>query len=316
MRKRRWVTARVLISVGLLTFVLYTIGLDRIGRSLLQADPIPLLIALALFVVGVVVRAIRWRTLLAALDLQIPLGRLVNLYFAGAFFNAFLPTGFGGDVVRALELSQEVQSTAVFGTVVLDRLSGLIVLFAMALVALPFGRHLLPFETWLTIGALAVVGLLACGLILEGRWLRRLGRWLPGPLSLTGQGVLARAYDAVTACGRDALGRALFISLLFNMTLLLQNYLVGLAVGMRLGLTYFMIFVPVLALALTLPISLGGLGVREGVAVLLFTQVGVNQAVAVAFSLTVYAIARIASLFGGLLYTLQSLRGLRPGERP
>jgi uncharacterized protein (TIRG00374 family) len=130
MRKRWWSIARVFISLGLLTFVLLTIGLERIGRTLLQAQPGPLLIAFSFFVAGVVVRAVRWRALVLALDLNVPLGRLVYLYFVGTFFNTFLPTGFGGDVVRVLELSQDAQTTVVFGTVVLDRLTGLLVLFA------------------------------------------------------------------------------------------------------------------------------------------------------------------------------------------
>ncbi len=332
MRKRWWAIARLLISLGVLTFVLLTIGLERIGRSLLSAEPGPLLIAFGLFVAGVVVRAIRWRTLLVALHLHVPLGRLVYLYFVGTFFNAFLPTGFGGDVVRVLELSQEAssracdepsgrapgrgaQTAAVLGTVIVDRLSGLLVLFAMALLALAFSTALLPGEVWLPIGALAAGGLIVGALILQGRWLRRWGRWLPGPLSLSGEGALARAYDAVTACGWRAVGQALFISLIFNTLLVLVNYLAARAVGMRLGLTYFMIFVPVLSLTLMLPVSIGGLGVREGMAVVLFTQVGVDEALAVAFSLAVYAVTRVTSLCGGLLYLLQSVSGLRQVTR-
>jgi uncharacterized membrane protein YbhN (UPF0104 family) len=311
MRKRWWAVARLMISLVLLAFVLSTIGLERIGRSLLHAEPGPLLIALGLFVIGTVVRAFRWRVLLLALDLPIPLRRLVYLYFVGNFFNTFLPTGFGGDVVRVLELSQDAQATAALGTVVVDRLTGLLILFAMALVALPFTVGLLPFEVWLTIGLLAAGGLIAGGLVLQGRVLRRLSRWLPGPLSLTGEGPLARAYDAVTACGWRAVGKALFISLIFNLLLVSENYLVARAVGMDLGLTYFFVFVPLLSLTLMLPISLGGLGVREGVAVLLLTQVGVDEAVAVAYSLGVYTIGRITGLFGGFLFLFQSIVGLR-----
>ena len=311
MRKRWWIVLRLLISLGLLTLVLFSIGLERIGRSLLQAEPGPLLIAIGMSGVGIAVRAIRWRALLIALDIHVPLVRLVYLYFAGAFFSAFLPTGFGGDVVRVLELSQEAQASVVLGTVVLDRLSGLLVLFAIALLALPFSIDLLPLEVWLTIGGVAVGGLVAGALILQGRWLRRLGRWLPSPLSLTGDGPLARVFDAVTACGWRAVSTALFVSLIFNTLLVVANYLVARAVGIRLSLTYFLVFVPVLSLALTLPVSVGGLGVREGVAVLLFTQVGVDNALAVAYSLAVYAIARITGLFGGLLYLLQSVRSLR-----
>lgn len=315
MRKRGWAIARLLISLGLLAFVLRSIGVQRIGRVLLQAEAGPLVVALVLFIAGVVVRAVRWRALLVALDLDVPLGRLVYLYFLGMFFNMFLPTGFGGDVVRVMELSQEAQPALVTGTVIVDRLTGLLVLFAMALVALPFTIGLLPFGVWLTISVVAASGLLVGVLVLQGRWLRKATRWLPGPLSLTGEGMLARVYDAVTACGWQAVGMALLISLIFNTLLVLVNYLVARAVGMDLSLAYFFVFVPLLSLTLMLPISLGGLGVREGVAVLLFTQVGVDEAVAVAYSLGVYAIGRLTGLIGGLLFVIESVGGLRQNER-
>jgi hypothetical protein len=79
---------------------------------------------------------------------------------------------------------------------------------------------------------------------------------------------------------------------------------------MRVNLTYFLVFVPVLSLTLTLPVSIGGLGVREGMAALLFTQIGVDEALAVAFSLAVYAITRLTGLLGGLIYLLHNIRGL------
>lgn len=311
MRKRWWGVARVLISLGLLAFVLVTIGVERIWNSLSQADPAPLLLAFTLFLIGIVVRAVRWYTLLSALDLDVRLRRVIYLYFVGTFFNAFLPTGFGGDVIRVLELAQEAKSTAVLGTVIVDRLTGLLVLFTMALVALPFTIELLPRETWLTIGLISGAGLTAGLLVLQGHWVRRWGAWLPGPLSLRGEGPLARAYDAVTACGWKAVGQALAISLIFNILLILEHFLTAKAVGINTSLSYFLIFVPVLSLALTLPLSIGGLGLREVIAVPLFAQIGIDEAMTVAYSLAIYAIARLTGLVGGFLYLLQGINTLR-----
>ncbi len=315
MRKRWWTVGRIFISLGLLTFVLLVVGPEKLGNVVSTASPGPFLAGLLLFVVGVVVRAARWRALLAALGIRLPFRRLVYLYFSGSFFNAFLPTGFGGDVVRVLELAQETQTSAAIGTVLVDRMTGLLVLFGMALATLPFVGDLLPWQVRWAVGGLAGGGLAAGGLLLQGRWLRRWGGWLPGPLSLTGEGILARTYDAVTACGWRAVGTAMGISLLFNTLLILINYLAARAVGMNLGLVYFFVIVPVLSVTLMLPISVGGLGVREGLAVLLFTQAGVDQATAAAASLAVYGISAITGLFGGLLYLVQSLRDLREKGR-
>lgn len=311
--KRHWRNSlRIVISLGALTFILTTIGLEEVIDLVRQADLVLMLVAFLLVVAGIAVRAVRWMALLRALGIRVPLRRLVELYFVGSFFNAFLPSGFGGDVVRVLELTQHTHATAAVGTVIVDRMSGLLVLFAMALAALPFSRGLLPGGVASAIGLIAAVGLIAGGIVLQGRLLRRLGRWLPGPLSLEGDGALARTYRAVTDCGPLAIAQALGVSLVFNLMLVTLNYLVARAVGVDIAFTYFLLFVPILSVTLTLPISIGGLGVREGMAAILFAQAGVDEAAAVAASLGVYLVSRVlAGLLGGLVYLAHGTLGLR-----
>jgi hypothetical protein len=93
-------------------------------------------------VVGLVVRTFRWRALLVGLGLAPSFGRLLKLYFVGAFFNTFLLSGFGGDVVRVIELAQDERRSAAFGTVLVDRMTGILSLFLMGLIVLPFTREL------------------------------------------------------------------------------------------------------------------------------------------------------------------------------
>jgi hypothetical protein len=316
--KRHWRNLlRVTISLGALAFILATIGLQDILDLARQAKPAYLLAAFLLFVVGTVARAVRWMALLRALDIQAPLSRLVELYFVGIFFNLFLPSGFGGDAVRVLELAQEAQATAALGTVIVDRMTGLLVLFALALLALPFSGGLLPVEMSLTIALLSVAGLAAGGIVLQGGLLRRWGHWLPGPLALSGQGALARTLQAVSDCGPRAIAQALGMSLVFNLLLINVNYLSARAVGVEIALVYFFLFVPVLSITLMLPISVGGLGVREGMAVFLFAQADVDSAAAATASLAVYAISTLLTgLLGGLIYLIQGARGLRANKLP
>jgi uncharacterized membrane protein YbhN (UPF0104 family) len=314
--KRHWRNLlRIVVSLGALIFILTTIGLEKVISLVRQADLPLMLAAFLLAIAGIVVRAVRWMALLRALEVEVPLRRLVELYFVGTFFNTFLPSGFGGDVVRVLELTQDTHVPAAVGTVIVDRMTGLLVLFAMALAALPFSGGLLPAGTASAIGLLAAGGLIAGGIVLQGRLLRRWGRQLPGPLFqsvLTGEGALARIYRAVTDCGPRAIAQALGISLVFNLLLVTLNYLVARAVGVDIAFTYFWLFVPLLSVTLMLPISIGGLGVREGMAVILFTQASVDEAAAVAASLGVYMVSTmLPGLLGGLIYLAQGALGLR-----
>jgi len=308
--KKRWLNVlRVLISIGALGFLFWKIGLGETLAVLRSADLRLLLAALGLFLISLVIRAGRWAILLRALDLHVPFGRLVYLYFVGAFFNSFLPTGFGGDAVRALELTQDTPTPAAVGTVVVDRMTGLLVLLAMGLGALPFNTsRLAPWLAWLLI-AIAGGGLLVGALLLEGRLLRRATAWLPARLSLAGSGLVGRIYAAVSGCGWRAVGQALAVSLVFNLVNVLIHFLCGRAAGIGLGLGYFIITAPLISVSLMIPVSVGGVGVRDWVTVALFGPMGVNSNTAAAMSLSMYAVAAVGGLVGGLMYGIEGIRG-------
>jgi len=315
MNKKPWMNIlRVLISVGALAFLFWKIGLGETLDVLRQADMRYLLAAFLLVVLGLVIRACRWFVLLRGLDLDVPFGRLVHLYFVGAFFNVFLPTSFGGDVVRALELSGDTDTSAAVGTVLLDRMCGLLVLFAMGLIALLFTFARL--EAWL-VGLLVGIaggGLLAGALVLQGRFLRRVTGRLPSALSLRGEGFLAQVYAAVTGCGRRAILEGLGVSLVFNVVNVLVNWLCGLAVGIPQGLGFYFVVTPLISVTLIVPLSIGGLGVRDWMTVALFGSVGVDANTAAAMSLSIYLVSTAAGLLGGLLYGIEGLCGLRKRE--
>src|SRR5437763_14136152 len=127
------------MSLALLGFVLSRLDRDELLNRFHSADFGLLLLGLLLFVLGVPLRAFRWRALLADRGLHVPIVKLTQLYFIGQFFNTFLPTGFGGDVVRVVELARYgVSKAESVSTVFLDRMSGLIMFFLMMLVALHF----------------------------------------------------------------------------------------------------------------------------------------------------------------------------------
>jgi len=317
MKKRLMNALRIVISVGALVFLfLRVVSPDETFDVLRRADLRYLLAAFLLFVLSLVIRAYRWIVLLHGLDPTIRFSRLIRLYFIGQFFSSFLPTQFGGDVMRALELAEDTDTSAAVGTVLLDRMTGLLVLLAMGLAALPFLAA--QMERWLVLLLVGVAGAgLTLGvLILEGRLLRRLTGWLPKPMSLTGQGALAKTYAAVTGCGWGAVFRAFLVSVGFNLVNILINWLCAEAVGVGIGLGYFFAVTPILSVSGMIP-SIGGWGVREAVSTALFTPANVDENVAVALGLALNGITLGAGLVGGVVYAFERLRGLqgRPSIR-
>jgi len=254
MNKRKLNVLRVLISVGALVFLFLTVANpDETWGALSNAHLRYLLLALLLYISSLVIRAYRWFLLLRGLRIQVSFFRLVRLYFVGQFFSSFLPTQFGGDVMRALELTEDTESPAAVGTVLLDRMTGLLVLLLMGLAALPFlAGRMEPWLVWLLVGV-AGGGLVGGALVLEGRFLRRLTAWLPSRFSLSGEGALAQIYAAVTGCGWRAVAGAFGVSVVFNLINILINWLCGMAVDVGVGLGYFFIASPLLSVSGMIP---------------------------------------------------------------
>jgi len=297
---------KTLVTLALLGIVAATVDLRRVGQALLSVRWGDFLLAILLYQVGILVRAYRWRALLRGQGVEVSLPRLVNLYYVGTFFNSFLPSGFGGDVVRMIEVLQDgARGAAAVGTVLVDRLMGLEVLLAMALCALPFCWRLVPRSAVIAVLALMGGTTLALSILLSQRLAASLMRRSRlARKALEQKGVSSRA--AFGRYGRGALLRAAGASLAFNLILILTQMLLGRAVGVRIAIGYFFVFVPIISALLALPISISGFGVREGGYVLLFGLAGVGAGEATAMSLLFYGLNLATGLVGAGLYLWQA----------
>lgn len=310
MRKKLSNLLKIGITATGLAIVLSQIDLQQVWRSLVNAQLSWVIVGFILATVSLSVRAFRWLLLLRGLGVQVRFSRLNELYFVGNFFNAFLPSGFGGDVVRVLEIAREVPASTAAGTVILDRLTGLIMLFVMALISMPFRPESFSANfSWIII--VGSLGGIAGGFILmEGSLIRRFGRWLPGPLSPTGDTAVSRLLQAVQGCGWRAIWQSLSVSILFNLTLAGWWLTSGLALGASVAFSYYVLIMPILSVPLLLP-SISGLGPRELLAPTLFAMVKVSPETAVSISLLVFIITRLTSLLGAPVYIVSTMRDSR-----
>jgi uncharacterized membrane protein YbhN (UPF0104 family) len=307
MRKHLSTILKIAVTVFGLAYVVSTVSLEKIGEDITNIKWGWLLVAFVLITASLVLRAYRWLLLLRGLDVKVSFGRLVELYFVGNFFNAFLPSGFGGDAVRIMEVARDVPTNVAAGTVIVDRLTGLLMLFVMALLALPFRPEGFPQPLFQLITAVSIIGIIGGIILLEGSLIRRFGGWLPGKLSPTGDGPIARLLQGVQGSGWRAVLGALAVSILFNLLLVTWWYAVGRSIGANISYFYYLLVVPILSVALLVP-SLSGLGVRESLAPSLFAGAGIQDSTAVAISLLVFLVMRASSLLGAPIYIIATLR--------
>jgi uncharacterized protein (TIRG00374 family) len=302
---------RVLISLIVLAIVVAGIGADHLLDALRTINPLWFLIAVLIHLLGVAIRAYRWSMLIAALGSPVPFGRLFYLYMAGTFFNTFLPTGIGGDVVKIIELAPERGGAEAFSSVFADRLIGVLgsALIALAVAIADPGD--VPEPVVIAVIAISVGVLLASWLLTQRRLLDRLIWQHRFADKLPGAAKLKKVSTALTSYSIGALARATLISLPFTLTLIVSQYALAIGLGIDAPLRYFALFIPMVALVQLLPISFNGLGVREGTVQVLFGSVGIADAQAVAMSLLYYVVRVGIGLIGGLMYLIGSLRSDR-----
>jgi uncharacterized protein (TIRG00374 family) len=311
-KKRLRGLVQVLLSVVLLAVILSRVHWAEVWSTLQHMQPLWFAVAWALFMIGVVVRAARWQILLDALEVHRPLGELTAWYFVGSFFNVILPTGFGGDAVRVVELSQDTKRPGpVLNSVLVDRYLGIMVLLPMGLLAglivgISGGMAPVRGGVFALTSALFVGGLIVAWMLRRSWW----ERIAPQP-NIAGKIVralrLPALSEAVMPYDRRSMVPALAVSLVFNVLQIGWNVALAYGLGLHLPLTTFLVFVPLTAVALLLP-AFGGLGVRELSYVGLFGSAGVPTATALALSFSVYAITLFTGLIGGAIYLVMGLR--------
>lgn len=260
-------------------------------------------LALALTFLSVVISAIRWRAVLQALDLpSCPrLPRLVALYLASLFVGNVLPSTVGGDVLRVSRLTKETgEGPLSFASVVLERLTGWLVLPALILVGFAINRGLLELgraTRWALL--IAIVTLLLLVVVLTLLSSPRVG----GRLGQNeGWRRFAGAVHLGTAHLRQHRTAALQIvgwGFIYQLTLISATFSAARTLGVdAIGLTVILTFFPAILIAQVLPISISGLGVREALLVVFLKPLGVPEGKAVALGLLVYLLTLAVSLAG------------------
>lgn len=312
-RKRLLDLLKILVSLGLIAVLLSQIGLKQVVEVFSQANMWYWLLGLGMFLLGIVIKTFRWQILLDALGIFVPVLELVQLNFIGFLFNNILPSGIGGDVVKMYELSKDSHRAAEsVNSVFVDRVVGLVVAQFMAIIAAIIGYRLVSTEVLVVTVVLFLISLLFMWMLMQERlWestvlrISFLRTWQEGRFVEK----IRLLYRTFRSYDRNAILRAAGVSFIFNATLVLSNYFVGLALGVRISMLYYWVFVPITSVVTMIPISLNGLGVREMGYVALFTQAGVPHSVAFSMSLSFYAFTVVSGLIGGVLYILRGARG-------
>lgn len=293
---------RILVSAGMLYVLLGRVDIGELFPEWEVHAIVDLAAAVGVTLVGIVLSAMRWQRVLVALDApNTPrLRTLVSHTFAGLFVSNFLPSTIGGDVLRVTRLAhQNGDSPTSFASVVLERLSGWIVLPVISLTALTVnpGLRKLGAASNVALG-IAIGTLVLLGVVLLSAASPKIGGRLGHSdgwrrfINAVHLGLVRfKQHPAATI-------EVLAVGFLYQVVVVLAAFLANLALGSDVSWTAMLAFMPAVAIAQVLPITIGGLGVREGAFVLFLGPLGVATHQAIGLGVLVYGINLVASLAG------------------
>jgi uncharacterized protein (TIRG00374 family) len=316
-------TVRAMIGVALIGYLLATTDLDELLATLKSWNAIYFLIAVLLGVVRNGVFAYRWKITLVVSRIETSFLTLVKFYFVGAFFNLFLPTALGGDVVRGYDLAiYSGKRMGAVASVLVERIVGFFALACIALLALLLGSGEINDTTVTTIVLIVCLGFFALTVVLFNvKVMKRLfGMFkFAKPWNLGER--LDRMYDSLRAftAHKALLWQCFALSIICQTLAILAAYSLALAIDLKLAPVYFFMVLPMIWIITMVPLSINGLGLREGAFVFFFTKVGVSDSDALLLSLLNLSQMMVLGLMGGIAYLLDQVFPLvairQDGER-
>jgi uncharacterized protein (TIRG00374 family) len=307
MKRSALVGLKVAVSLALLAYLFSVTDTHALEQRVRSADLLMLVGAVACYLAMLALATFRWRLLLETLGVDAPMRGLLQSYLVATFFNNFLPSNIGGDVVRVRDGSRLTGSTAASLAVVgIDRILGFGALYTLAATAFVLGG---PTERELAGARVVLLGLGLVFLALAYVFFR------PGTArSLVAASRLDRipwvlaqfeAAQGAVRSYRQSVTTVLFaLAASVAVQALAVWYYVCIARALRIPLpvTAAFLMVPLCTLLQAVPISFNGWGLREGLFTVYFAQVGLPRASGLAFSLVGAGLMVLLSLSGAIAW--------------
>lgn len=306
---------KFLLSVGILAYLAYVVDWARLIDMILKVDLAMFTIAVLVMSMPILLTSLRWQVILRSQCIVIPIRQVISFDLIALFFNAVLPGSTGGDMVRAICAIRlfQTEKTRIILSLMADRGIGVVVLMTCAGGTLLSRPDLLAQSTLLqSLGNVISWSLLATIITLLFLTVSHKVRAMALPrriLLLLRRNVLAAKLLAFLS---PFLSRPLLLISLGGITVLsytcnfLSGYLLAQALHLPLTFAQVVILLAVVYVAISIPVSVSGHGVREVVMIGMFAAFAINipdwREAAIAYSVLLFGIQLIWSLIGGIYF--------------
>jgi glycosyltransferase 2 family protein len=305
-----FLAAKISVSAGLLFYLLAHTDVTALLLRLRQMDLRWMAAGLAFYSLMIGVSVWRWHILLNAQGMRVPAATLSGSFLVATFFNNFLPSNIGGDVVRVADTASYAGSKTVAATVILaDRGIGMVALLLLAACGSAIAASAgipVPGAGYLWLVLFAAVGGAAPFVVTPNIVPRALQplrvlrpEWVDERLALLGDS-LARFRRCP-----GTLAAAFVGAVVVQLILVAFHFCAARSLSVPLPVTLALVVVPIGMAAQMLPISINGLGVREAVFSYFFVRLGLGIESALALSLASAGLIMLFSVSGGVVFLLR-----------
>jgi hypothetical protein len=279
---------KLIVSAGSLYLVFSKTDINVIFLMMKKIGPFFLLAAACIYILSLVVSSYRWKLLLPE---NFRLRRLFSLYMIGAFFSSFLPGVIGGDVVKAYYLNKDARKISLtLASIFMDRYLGYVSLMIIGIVAFPFAIKFFGVSVYKWAMPVIFVSFLVGSFLFFGLQLGRRFR------------VVSEFYEYFESLKtkKGILVKTVALSIILQMMGFFSVSMLAHAMGENIPILPLFVFLPIIITIMTIPVSISGLGVREGAFVVQLGLIGVKPEVATSLSLS-WFFSNFLGSFPGLI---------------
>lgn len=287
---------RVIVSVAICLFLFYKIDWSDFLQQMKQVDLRFIIVSFLFVLFCIFISGYKWY-ILCRQARNVSFLQCFRWYYIGFFFNNFLPGSIGGDSMRIYYASKRLGASLAFASVTVERFFAGIALIVTSVIGLVFINGIEQFFWHITIFGL--IALLLYCLLFVGFFQNAL-------IKLFGDRLKA-FYEMITVFQKDQqlLSKLFFHSLLFQISFVLVTDMLFRAFGLNVSFLVQLGFVSLISILTMLPISINGLGIREGAYVYLFSLVGVAETISVAVSILFFILVLIGTSAGALFWIFE-----------
>lgn len=298
---------RIAVTGVLLFLLIWKMSFSEVKNILLSVEYGSSVASVLLVFLAVLLSAYKWGILLAARGWGIHVFTLTKIYFVGLFMNNFLPSSIGGDLMRIYQVGRKINNhTEAAASVILERVLATVGLAVPVIIAIiPNYKLLGNFVNtvfWFFVLCAVLVYLCVNPAVLRPLKLISWSWWQKIILKLGEINGAIQSYRSKQV----ELIKVIIYSVVFQMTIVFINYFLLRGMGIdNVTVWQCTLMVPIISAVSMIPVSVNGLGVREGAYVILFGKLGMSASQSVTLSLLFFTIVTAVSLLGGLIFLVE-----------